>query len=113
MRNGDFTFLDKAGGLVAGFAVPDAMDLADIPFVSGGSGATTVSWTQLTSGATASGSLVVAQGTHSANLTLLGNYVTGNFNLLTDGASGTIVTDPPVTAQTDPGPFALLAPHHG
>ena len=102
------------GGLVAGFAVPDVMDLADIPFVSSGaSGATTVNWNQITSGATGSGTLTVAQGTHSANLTLLGNYVTGNFHLLTDGASGTIVTDPPVTAQTDPGPFALLVPHQG
>jgi hypothetical protein len=96
---------------VAGFGAPEVMDLADIPFVSGGSGATTVSWTQLTSGASASGSLVVSQGTHSANLTLLGNYVTGNFHLLTDGASGTLVTDPPVTAPTDPGPFVVT--HHG
>jgi autotransporter passenger strand-loop-strand repeat protein len=100
------------GGLVAGFGAPEVMDLADIPFVSSGGsgGATTVTWNQTTSGASGSGSLVVAQGTHSANLTLLGNYVQGNFNIQSDGAGGTFVTDPPV-APTDPGPFALVPPH--
>jgi hypothetical protein len=100
------------GGLVAGFGVLDVMDLADIPFVSSGGsgGATTVTWTQLTSGASASGSLVVAQGTHSANLTLLGQYAQGNFHILGDGASGMLVTDPPV-ASADQGPFALVAAH--
>jgi autotransporter passenger strand-loop-strand repeat protein len=108
------------GGLVASFSVPDVMDLADIPFVSSGGsgGATTVTWTQLTSGVTASGSLLVAQGTHSANLTLLGQYVQGNFHILGDGGGGTLVTDPPLAAKsdpvlpamTDPGPFALVAP---
>jgi autotransporter passenger strand-loop-strand repeat protein len=101
------------GGLVAGFGVPEVMQLPDVPFVSGGSAATTVASTQLTSGATASGSLVVAQGTHSANLALLGQYVQQNFHILGDGVGGTLVTDPPVTAPTDPGPFALVAPHQG
>jgi autotransporter passenger strand-loop-strand repeat protein len=103
------------GGLVAGFGLNEAMDLADIPFVSsGGSGAaTTATWTQLTSsGASASGSLLVAQGTHSANLTLLGTYMTTNFQLQGNGAGGTLVTDPPAaTAVTDPGPFALVVTH--
>jgi autotransporter passenger strand-loop-strand repeat protein len=102
------------GGLVAGFSVPDVMDLADIPFVSSGGsgGATTATWTQLTSGASASGSLLVAQDGHSANLTLLGQYVQGNFHILNDGAGATLVTDPPVvTAITDPGPFPLVVPY--
>jgi autotransporter passenger strand-loop-strand repeat protein len=101
------------GGLVAGFGVPEVMDLADIAFVSSGSGgATTVTWTQLTSGATASGSLLVAQGTDSANLTLLGQYTQQQFNILGDGGGGTLVTDPPVApvAITDPGPFPLVVP---
>jgi autotransporter passenger strand-loop-strand repeat protein len=97
------------GGLVASFSVLDVMDLADIPFVSGGSGATTFTWTQLTSGATASGSLLVAQGTQSATLTLLGQYTQPQFHILGDGAGGTLVTDPPVAI--DPGPFALAATH--
>jgi autotransporter passenger strand-loop-strand repeat protein len=99
------------GGLVASFSVPDAMELADIPFVSsGGSGATTVTWTQLTSGASASGSLLVIGGGYSATLTLLGQYVQGNFNLHNDGGGATLITDPPVMAMTDPGPFLLAAP---
>jgi autotransporter-associated beta strand protein/autotransporter passenger strand-loop-strand repeat protein len=97
------------GGLVAGFGLPDAMDLADIPFVaSKNHDATTVNWTQLTS---ASGSLLVAQGTHSATLTLLGQYSQGNFNLHNDGAGATLVTDPPALAMTDAGPFAVAAAH--
>ena len=88
------------------------MVLADIPFVSSGGsgGATSFTWTQLTSGASASGSLLVAQGTHSANLTLLGQYTQQRFNILGDGAGGTLVTDPPAV-PADPGPFALVAAH--
>jgi hypothetical protein len=29
-----------------------------------------------------------------------------------DGAGGTLITDPPVTAATDPGLIGLIAPHH-
>jgi autotransporter passenger strand-loop-strand repeat protein len=99
------------GGLVAGFGISDYMDLADIPFVaSGSSSATTEIWTQLTSDASASGTLIVAQGSHSATLTLLGQYSQGNFNLHNDGANAALITDPPLAA-TDPGPFALVSPH--
>jgi autotransporter passenger strand-loop-strand repeat protein len=62
------------GGLVAGFSGTDRINLVDIPYVaSGGWGSpTTLSWTQLTSGANASGTLTVAEGGSSANITLLG-----------------------------------------
>jgi autotransporter passenger strand-loop-strand repeat protein len=110
---GGSLLLDDAvhfGGLVAGFAQPDRLDLQNIAYVSTGSSATQLSWTQLTSGASASGTLTVSQGGQSANLTLLGAYVAANFHMQSDGVSGTLVTDPPVMA-TDSGPFTLVAHH--
>src|SRR6202022_1235425 len=86
------------GGLVAGFGLPDGLDLKEIAYVSSGALATTLSWTQLTSGANASGTLTVSEGGHTANITLLGQYVTAHFNMLSDGLGGTLVTDPPVTS---------------
>jgi hypothetical protein len=94
-------------GLVAGFTVPDSIDLVDIPFVSG---VTTSGWTQLTSGATASGILTVTEGGHTANITLLGQYVAGNFHIQTDNNGGTLVTDPPATTQSSTLAFAIT--HH-
>jgi hypothetical protein len=54
------------------------------------------SWTQLTSGASASGTLTVKEGASSMTLTLVGSYTSGNFSVTSDGHSGTLVTDPPV-----------------
>jgi autotransporter passenger strand-loop-strand repeat protein len=98
-------------GTVAGFgsaSLNDTIDFADIPFVaSGAAGTTTVAWTQLTSGANASGTLQVSGGGHSADITLLGQYLVGNFTASSDNHGGTLVTDPPVTAATDPNPLIL------
>jgi hypothetical protein len=92
------------GGLVAGFGVPDMLDLRDITFVSG---TTTFNWTQ--SGT--SGTLMVSDNAgHTANITLLGQYMTENFKIATDEHGGTLVTDPPVSATTDP--LALTNPHY-
>jgi hypothetical protein len=90
--------------------VLDVMDPADVPFSSGGNSATTVSWTQLTSGASASGSLLVAQGAHSANLTLLGQYTQGGSTSWATASAARSSLDPPIAATvvTDPGPFALV-----
>ena len=104
------------GGLVAGFNVPaDKLDLANIAYISG---STTSSWTQLTSGANASGTLSISDGTSAttANITLLGQYVAANFSLTTDGHGGTLVTDPPVTqlpavTMNDPAPVVSSTPH--
>src|SRR5262249_40553305 len=41
-----------------------------------------------------SGTLTVTDGTHTANLTLLGQYSAANFHLASDGHGGTMVTDP-------------------
>ncbi|HWD57342.1 MAG TPA: hypothetical protein VG308_03625, partial [Stellaceae bacterium] len=56
-----------------------------------------------------SGTLTVTDGSNTANLTLLGNYVTANFHIQTDGATGTLVTDPPVIASN----HHLANPQHG
>jgi hypothetical protein len=56
-----------------------------------------VSWQQ--SGT--SGTLTVTDGTPAttANITLLGQYATANFKIQNDGAGGTLVADPPVSAS--------------
>jgi len=57
-----------------------------------------------------SGTLTVTDGTHTANLTLLGQYSTGNFSLASDGHGGTVVTDPLVgSAGQGHGHAALFA----
>jgi autotransporter passenger strand-loop-strand repeat protein len=82
------------GGLIAGFGLPDQLDLTDISFSS------TTSASFVEAGGGTSGTLTVTDGTHTAHLTLLGNYVTGNFHVTSDGLGGTLVTDPPVDGQS-------------
>jgi hypothetical protein len=89
-------------GLVAGFAKPDKLDFRDIAFTSG---VTQATWTQ---SGTASGTLAVTSGSHTATITLLGQYVAGNFHVLSDNRGGTFVTDPPVSASQN---VALVNPH--
>jgi VCBS repeat-containing protein/autotransporter passenger strand-loop-strand repeat protein len=76
---------------ISNFARPYSLELTDIPYTSG---VTLRTWTQLTSGANASGTLevFVSGGTTSANLTLLGLYTQSNF-AVTSGGTGTLVTD--------------------
>jgi autotransporter passenger strand-loop-strand repeat protein len=107
---GGTLLLDDAvhfGGLVVGFNVPaDRIDLLNIAYIPG---TTTSSWTQLTSGVNASGTLQISDGTSgtTADITLLGQYVAANFNVTGDGLGGTLVTDPPVAQPlpmaADPG----------
>ena len=61
------------GGTVAGFGQPDHIDLRDIAFTA----ATTLAF--LEAAGDASGTLTVSDGTHTANITLLGQYVTAQF----------------------------------
>ena len=94
-------------GLIAGFASPrgvtEEIDLTDIAFGAG----TTETFTE--AGNHLSGTLTVTDGTHTANLTLLGQYSTGDFSLAQDRFTGTLVTDPPSSASTA-GTF-LATPH--
>ena len=61
-------------GTISGFWLGDGIDLQSLGVTSG---ATTVSWTQLTSGADASGTLSVSSGAAVETLTLLGQYLGG------------------------------------
>jgi autotransporter passenger strand-loop-strand repeat protein len=113
--SGAVTFATSAGGtlqldssltfsgLVAGFAQPDLLYLKDFAFISG---ATSAAWTQ--SGT--SGSLAVTNGSQTVDITLLGHYATANFNVSSGTQGGTVVTDPPLAAQTDPAPQMLAKP---
>ncbi|HEY7852085.1 MAG TPA: hypothetical protein VIB82_03865 [Caulobacteraceae bacterium] len=64
-----------------------SLDLSDITFTSGVTKATF-------SGTTTSGTLTVTDGTHTAKITLLGNYLGHAFKTASDGHGGTTVIDP-------------------
>jgi len=82
-------------GTVAGFAAGDFFDLADIGFGAG----TTLSYAADASGT--SGTLTVSDGTHTANLALLGQYAAAGFQGSADAGAGTLVTYVP-PAGSDP-----------
>jgi hypothetical protein len=75
-------------GSVSGFSLTGktSLDLRDIGFVSS---------TEATfSGNTTSGVLTVSDGTHTAHITLIGNYTASTFIASSDGAGGVTIVDP-------------------
>ena len=86
-------------GTVAGLALGNDLDLADIAFGAG----TKLSYTP--NAGNTGGTLNVTDGSHTANILLLGNYTASSFTTASDGHGGTFITDPPPTQQ------ALLAQH--
>jgi autotransporter passenger strand-loop-strand repeat protein len=88
----------SAGAVVSGFTLGDFIDFRAVGYTPG---ATSATWNQITSGANASGTLTVSSGGTSADITLLGQYLQGNFKISDDTHGGTVVADPPVVAQTD------------
>jgi hypothetical protein len=80
---GDITGLSTAG--------TNSLDLNDIAF-----GANTKA---TYSGTTTSGTLTVTDGTHTAKITLEGNYTTSTFKVSSDGHGGTTVVDPSKAAR--------------
>jgi autotransporter passenger strand-loop-strand repeat protein len=79
-------------GAISGFHSGGTIELRELTYA----GTSTASWTQLTSGSSASGTLTVKEGASSVTLTLVGSYTSGNFSVTSDGSGGTLVTDPPV-----------------
>jgi hypothetical protein len=75
-------------GTVAGFGGQEHIDLADIAFGAG----TTLGY----AGNVTGGTLTVTNGTHSANIALLGQYTAASFAASSDGHGGTTISDPPV-----------------
>ena len=65
----------------------DKLDLRDINFATVH---VTSSFTNTTSG-----TLTVTDGTHTAQILLLGNYVASTFTVSNDGHGGTSIVDPP------------------
>jgi autotransporter passenger strand-loop-strand repeat protein len=87
--------LDEAktyGLTLTGFGVPGAIDFSAVAYASGTTSAT------YTSTGVGSGTLTVTDGTHTAQIALLGQYVTANFKLSADGHGGTLIVDPPVSS---------------
>jgi hypothetical protein len=82
------TFSGTIGGFASPAGVNEAIDLRDIAFTS----ATAVNFTEAANNN--SGTLTVTDGTHIANLTLLGQYTAANFSLSSDGNGGTVIKDP-------------------
>jgi hypothetical protein len=78
-------------GTIAGLSLSGAneLDLRDISYISGTTKATFVE-----NGGGTQGVLTVTDGTHTANLTLLGNYASSTFVVGTDSHGGTFVHDP-------------------
>jgi hypothetical protein len=93
-------------GSITGFGAQDTIDLSNVTFGTG----TTLALTENSSNTEAM--LTVGDGTHTANLTLIGQYVAAQFSLTTDGQGGTLITDPPTVAMTDHNPIAIATPHH-
>ena len=80
-------------GTVAGMNAQDTLDLADINFA-------TLQQPSF-SGNTSGGTLNVTDGTHIANIALLGNYMASTFVTSSDGHGGTYVVDPTAVSQTN------------
>ncbi len=90
-------------GTIAGFSRTGAtvLDLRDIAFV--GAGEATFS------GTTAGGVLTVTDGTHTARITLAGDYLGATWTAASDCAGGDLVSDPRAPATAHPSPHAFAA----
>src|SRR5580658_9101986 len=92
-------------GAITGFSTTgtNALDLLDIPFVSG---TTTATY----SGTPTSGVLTVKDGANVAAIHLTGDYTTSTFTVSASSAGGTKVVDPG-GASAPPHAAAPLSPH--
>jgi probable HAF family extracellular repeat protein len=81
-------------GQISGFGGQDQIDLRDVSY----SANTTLGYAANNSNS--GGTLTVSDGTHTANLALLGQYSATSFTAASDGHGGTLITDPAVVAQT-------------
>jgi hypothetical protein len=69
----------------------DRLDLADINFATIG--------TPTFNGTSTGGVLTVTDGSHTANIALIGDYLSSTWTLSSDGHGGTFVVDPPATSS--------------
>ena len=75
-------------GQISGLTGSDALDLADVKY-----GSTT---TATFSGNAGGGTLTVSNGSQTANIALVGDYLHSGWTLSSDGHGGTVVVDPPL-----------------
>ena len=78
-------------GRISGLTAADALDLSDINYG--------VSTKASFSGNTKGGTLTVTDGSHTAKIALVGNYLTSGWTLSSDGNGGTVVVDPPLSTS--------------
>jgi hypothetical protein len=78
-------------GMVAGMTGSDTIDFADISYAT--------IQNPIYSGTSAGGTLSVTDGSHTANIALIGNYLASTFVASSDGHGGTSVVDPPAAGQ--------------
>ena len=90
---------ESFAGTVAGMSGQDAIDFADID--------PTKVQQPTFSGTAGDGTLTVTDGSHTANIALLGNYMASTFVTSSDGYGGTNVVDPSGTSQIS----LLVQPH--
>jgi hypothetical protein len=74
-------------GHISGFSGPDQIDLGNIAFSS----ATTLDY--VANGNDTGGTLIVSDGSHTADLAMIGDYSTSSFEASTDGHGGTMLAD--------------------
>jgi hypothetical protein len=90
-------------GQVTGFTDQNLLDLADIALGSN----TTLGY--VTNSNNTGGTLTVSDGTHTANIALLGQYMASSFAMSADGFGGTLINDTPTATLTP----TLTQPQHG
>jgi len=111
-HSGNVTFTGSSGtlvldqpatftGAVSGFGAQDGIDLSQIAFGAN----VTLGYSENDSGT--GGTLSVSDGTHAANIALLGNYMAASFVTAADGHGSTLVTE--TSPQT--GSSLLAQPH--
>ena len=88
-------------GSVTGFGAQNAIDLINIGLDAN----TTLGFSENKGGT--GGTLTVMNGTRTAAVALLGNYIASSFATASDGHGGTLITDAPLPGQPPP----LTPPH--
>ena len=78
-------------GTVAGLAQGNYLDLGDIAYMAGNSPS------YAPNSSATGGELTVTDGSHTASIALLGQYLAANFTTSSDGHGGTLITDPPLS----------------
>ena len=85
--------MQSFAGTVAGLALGNYLDLADIAYVASNKPG------YMPNSGNTGGTLSVTDSTHTANIALLGNYMASSFVPSSDGHGGTLITDPPSNQQ--------------